>query len=68
MITSIDIDEKLITAVMAKAGVKTKKAAILIALTEYLKLKKLQELGSLIGNNENFGLSLDDLRILRDER
>lgn len=68
MRASIDIDNTLLTEVMEKSGAKTKKAAILIAIKDYIRFKKLQELKGLIGNYDNFGLTLEGLRDMRDER
>lgn len=53
---------------MKKAGVKTKKDAIVTALRDYLRYKKIEELKGLIGNYEDFDLTLDDLKKMRNER
>lgn len=68
MRTTIDIENDLIDEVMKKAGVKTKKDAIVTALKDYLRYKKIEELKGLIGNYENFNLTLDDLKKMRNER
>jgi len=68
MRTSIDINEELIRDVMKKAGVRTKKDAIVTALKDYLKHKKVEELKGLIGNYESFDLTPDDLTKMRDAR
>jgi Arc/MetJ family transcription regulator len=68
MRTTIDINEELIKSVMKKAGARTKKDAIVIALKDYLRHKKVEELKGLIGNYESFDLDLDDLKKLRDAR
>jgi len=68
MRTTIDIENDLIHEVMKKAGVKTKKDAIVVALRDYLRYKKIEELKGLIGNYENFDLTLDDLKKMRNER
>jgi len=68
MRTTIDINEDLINDVMKKAGVRTKKDAIVIALKDYLRHKKVEELKGLIGNYESFALTLDDLKKMRDAR
>ena len=44
MRTTIDIENDLIHEVMKKAGVKTKKDAIVTALRDYLRYKKIEEL------------------------
>jgi len=68
MRTTIDINEELIADVMKKAGVNTKKDAIVTALKDYLKHKKIEELKGLVGNYESFDLALDDLKKMRDAR
>jgi Arc/MetJ family transcription regulator len=68
MKTTLDIDEYIVKKVMEVSKSKTKKGAIVIALNEYLRLKKREELKELIGNYKDFGLTLDDLRKMRHER
>jgi Arc/MetJ family transcription regulator len=68
MRTTIDIENDLIHEVMKKAGVKTKKDAIVTALRDYLRYKKIEELKGLIGNYEDFDLTLDNLKKMRNER
>jgi Arc/MetJ family transcription regulator len=68
MRTTIDIENDLIHEVMKKAGVKTKKDAIVTALKDYLRYKKIEELKGLIGNYEDFDLTLNDLKKMRNER
>ncbi len=68
MRTTIDINEDLINEVMKKAGVKTKKEAIVTAMKDYLRFKKIEELKELVGNYDAFDLTLSDLKKMRDER
>lgn len=68
MKTTFDIDEDILIKVMEVSKSKTKKGAIVIALNEYLRIKKREELKGLIGNYKSFGLTLDDLRKMRNER
>lgn len=68
MRTTIDINEDLINQVMKKAGVKTKKEAIVTAMKDYLRFKKIEELKELVGNYGDFNLTLSDLKKMRDER
>lgn len=68
MRTTIDINEDLINEVMKKAGVKTKKEAIVTAMKDYLRFKKIEELKELVGNYDTFDLTLSDLKKMRDER
>jgi Arc/MetJ family transcription regulator len=65
MKTTIDIDDGMLRKVMEASKSKTKKDAIVIALKEYLRLKKRQELKNLIGNYADFDLTHDDLRKMR---
>jgi Arc/MetJ family transcription regulator len=68
MRTTIDINGDLISEVMKISGIKTKKKAVLVALREYLRYKKIEELKLLIGNYDSFDLNLEDLKKMRDER
>jgi len=68
MRTTIDINGNLISEVMKISGIKTKKKAVLVALKEYLRYKKIEELKSLIGNYDSFDLNLEDLKKMHDER
>ena len=68
MRTTIDINEELIGDVMKKARVKTKKDAIVIALKDYLRHKKVEELKAVVGNYDSFDLTLDDLKRMRNVR
>ncbi len=68
MKTTLDIDDDILKKVMDISKSKTKKGAIVIALNEYLRLKKREELKDLIGNFKDFDLTLDDLRKMRHER
>ena len=67
MRTTIEIDDNLLENVMKRAHCKTKKAAIVTALTEYLKMKRRKELIEMIGNYENFDLTLKGLEKVRSE-
>ena len=68
MKTIIDLDEAVLEKVMEVSKSRTKKGAIVIALQEYLRMKKRRELTDLIGNYKDFSLSLDDFRKMRHER
>ncbi|HDZ61852.1 MAG TPA: type II toxin-antitoxin system VapB family antitoxin [Nitrospirae bacterium] len=68
MRTTIDINEDLINEVMKKAGARTKKEAIVTAMKDYLRFKKIEELKELVGNYDTFNLTLSDLKKMRDER
>lgn len=68
MRTTFEIEEELITEVMKASKAKTKKGALVIALKEYLKTKRKQELKDMIGAYDEFDLSLEDLGRMRRER
>ncbi len=53
---------------MRAAKAKTKKGAIVIALKEYLMVKRRQELRDMIGTYDDFDLSLEELEKMRHER
>lgn len=67
MRTTFDINENLIREAMNASKSKTKKGAIVIALKEYTRAKRRQELIDMIGNYEGFGLSLKNLKRMRCE-
>ena len=68
MKTTFDIDDVILRKVMQVSKSKTKKGAITIALKEYLKFKKREQLKGLIGNYKDFDLTLDDFKKMRHER
>jgi Arc/MetJ family transcription regulator len=65
MRTTLDINEELVREVMRAAKAKTKKGAIVIALKEYLKATRRQELRDMIGAYNEFDLSLEELESMR---
>ncbi|MBI1821840.1 MAG: type II toxin-antitoxin system VapB family antitoxin [Nitrospirae bacterium] len=67
MRTTMDIDDMLISEVIKVSGARTKKGAVVIALQEYIKAKKREELKKIIGSYDEFGLSLNDLEKMRRE-
>lgn len=68
MRTTIDIDKVLLQEIIERSGAKTKKDAIIIAMKDYLRFKKLQELKGLIGNYDNFALTPEELKEMRNEK
>lgn len=68
MKTTLDIDDDILKKVMEASNSKTKKGAIVIALNEYLRIKKREELKGLIGNYKEFSLTLEELKKMRHER
>ena len=65
MRTTFEINEALIKEVMNASKAKTKKGAIVIALKEYLKATRRQELRDMIDAYDEFDLSLEELESMR---
>ncbi len=65
MRTTLDIDAEALKKVMKATGARTKKRAIEVAMQEFLRAKRREELRNLIGNYEDFALSLEELERLR---
>ena len=61
MRTNIDIDDKLIKDALKLSGLKSKKETVNLALEEYVKFKKRQQLKNLQGKVEWIG-DLDKMR------
>ena len=68
MRTTFEINEELLREIMKVSKAKTKKGAIVIALKEYLKAKRREELKNMIGSYDEFGITLEDLEKMRHER
>lgn len=64
MKTTIDIPEDLIFAVQIASKTRTKKEAITVALEEYLRLRRSEELASLLGTFDDF-MDWEELHALR---
>jgi Arc/MetJ family transcription regulator len=67
MRTTFDLDDELIREVMQVSRAKTKKGAIVVALQEYLRARRRQELKDLIGAYDEFDLTLEELEKMRRE-
>jgi Arc/MetJ family transcription regulator len=65
MRTTLDIDAEALKKVMKTTGAKTKKKAVEIAMQEFLRAKRREELRDLIGNYDDFALSLEELERMR---
>jgi len=65
MRTTLDIDAELIGKVVKTTGARSKKKAIEIAMKEFLRTKRRKELSDLIGNYEEFEVTLKDLEKMR---
>ncbi len=60
MKTMVEIEDKVLNEVVSLTGAKNKKKAILVAIDDYLKMKKREALKQLIGNYK-IDLSLESL-------
>ncbi len=67
MRTTIDIDAELLEEVLKETKAPSKKKAINIALQEFLQSKRRKELANMIGNYEDFALTLEELERIRSE-
>ena len=67
MRTTLDIDAELIEKVVKTTGASSKKKAIEIAMKEFLRIKRRKELSDLIGNYEEFAVTLKDLKKMRKD-
>lgn len=65
MRTTLDIDGELIEKVVKTTGARSKKRAIEIAMKEFLRAKRRKELSDLVGNYEEFAVTLKDLEKMR---
>jgi len=67
MRTTLDIDANLIEKIVKTTGASSKKKAIEIAMKEFLRAKRRKELSDLIGNYEEFAVTLKDLEKMRKD-
>ena len=67
MRTTLDIDAELLDKVVKTTGAPSKKKAIEIAMKEFLRARRRKELSDLIGNYEEFGVTLRELKKMRKE-
>ena len=67
MRTTLDIDAELLERIVKASGAPTKKKAIEIAIKEFLRARRREELSELIGNYEEFALTLEELERMRHE-
>jgi len=64
---TLDIDAELIKKVMKATGATSKGKAVEIAMKEFLRAKQREELSDMIGNYEEFAVTLKDLEKMRME-
>jgi len=67
MRTTLDIDARLVEKVVKTTGAPSKKKAIEIAMKEFLRARRRKELSDLIGNYEEFGVTLRELKKMRKD-
>ena len=66
MKTTVDIPDEQLEEAMRHTGAKTKREAVVIALTELNRRRRLQKLVEKFGTSESF-MTQDELRRMRDE-
>lgn len=67
MRTTLDIDAELLEKIVKTTGAPSKKKAVEIAIKEFLRIRHREELSELIGNYEEFALTLEELKRIRSE-
>jgi Arc/MetJ family transcription regulator len=67
MKTSIDIPEKELTEAIRHTGAKTKREAIVTAVTNFNKFKRLQALNARIRGSFKDFMTQEDLKIMRED-
>lgn len=66
MKTTIDIPKSQLDEVIESTGAKTKREAVLIAIEEFNRRRRLEKLVSAFGTFENF-MTQEDLQRMRSE-
>ena len=66
MRTLIDIQDDLMNELLKEANTRTKKEAIMLAISTFLDVKRREKLAALVGNYE-FGYSLEELEEMRKD-
>ena len=64
MKTTIDIPKKAMNGLLKVTGMASKKAAVNMAIDNYIRLAKLRDLQAMRGSVDDF-TTLDDLQVLR---
>ena len=67
MKTTLEIDPELLKKAMEITGTNSKKKAIELALKELIQSQRRKELVDLLGNYEDFSLTIEDLNKMRRE-
>jgi len=66
MKTTVDIPDQELREAMRHTGAKTKREAVVIALSEFNRRRRLQKLTEAFGTLDGF-MTQDDLRRMREE-
>jgi Arc/MetJ family transcription regulator len=66
MKTTVDIPEEQLQEVIRHTGAKTKREAVVIALTEFNRRRRLQKLAEKFGTLEGF-MTQEELQRMREE-
>ena len=66
MKTTVDIPEKELRDAMRHTGARTKREAVVTALADFNRRKRLERLAEKLGTFEDF-MTQEELRALRDE-
>lgn len=64
--TTIDIPDKELKEVMKFTGAKTKREAVVVAVADFNRRKRLENLAGMLGTFEDF-MTLDELNKMREE-
>ncbi|MBA2302529.1 MAG: type II toxin-antitoxin system VapB family antitoxin [Acidobacteria bacterium] len=64
MKTTIDIPEKLLRSVVRHSKAKTKREAVLAAMEEYDRRRRMRDLSARLGKSDTF-MTLEELMALR---
>lgn len=67
MKTTIDIPDEELAEAIRNTGAKTKREAVLSALRDFNKRRRLASLASMLGTFKEF-IDQDDLRTMREDR
>jgi len=67
MRTTVDIDDTLLNEAIQLTGVSSKKHTIEVALEQFIRMKRRQQLSNRLANFVDFDLSLEKLSELRNE-
>lgn len=67
MKTTIDIPDNELKEVIKYTGAKTKRDAVVYALKDFNKRRRLAELSKMLGTFKDF-ITQDDLKIMREDK